>query len=309
MIANLTRIGLRQGFGRQVGIRQGFGRQVGRIALAIALLVVPGATQALTSASYILEDEVPNYGERVNAASTSYRLNEAGITWSALPLTSASYRIVTAPPATSAGAAGAVQSADSGQVRPEHGGRRSAGGVSFGRGIGSPSIRGPAIRGPLGKPAAPGLTAPTSRTGIPNAPLGHQMHYKQKGSPQESRTQGAPRGQASPRAEQKQRGNAPAATQQRGADHSGVQRKRGAHRVGLRGSLLDARAAFSAPDWRDIVAIVASLAILGWMVLRFLRALEHVIARFSPLNLIPRPNPVPRKKAPKTRSPFVIRPV
>lgn len=120
MRSTFSLIGLRQGFGRQVGFRQGFGRQAGRILLVFAFLLVPMPLHALTSASYILYDEAPNYGERVNAASTSYLLNEAGITWFQVPLASTSYAIVTAPPVSSSSS-----SSSSSSAAGEGGGRRS----------------------------------------------------------------------------------------------------------------------------------------------------------------------------------------
>ncbi len=75
----------------------------GLILLPILILgAIPRISNAEESASFKLYHEAPQYGERGASESDSFMLNEDGVTWSAKPLTSNSFQIVTASPAAAA---------------------------------------------------------------------------------------------------------------------------------------------------------------------------------------------------------------
>lgn len=116
-----------------------------RIGLALVALMLPGSAFAARSSSFILE-EGSNAAETYVAGSTSYTLNENGISWNQLPLASTSFQITTNFTATASSAAASSQSSSESSVQQQQGGGTRAGG---GRAIGSrPDVPGT-------KPAAP----------------------------------------------------------------------------------------------------------------------------------------------------------
>ncbi len=97
-----------------------------RALMCLCLSFSTPSAFALESASYRLYDSFPNYGTSGTPdTSSSFLLNENGITWYALPAVSANYQIVTAPPAVSSSAASSVASQAASSVRTSpSGGRR-----------------------------------------------------------------------------------------------------------------------------------------------------------------------------------------
>ncbi|MCA9370806.1 MAG: hypothetical protein KC680_02490 [Candidatus Peregrinibacteria bacterium] len=65
--------------------------------LVVVALIAPQIVQGAESASFVLYENNPD-ADSVILGSSSFTLNEAGETWTAFPITSNSYQIVTAPP-------------------------------------------------------------------------------------------------------------------------------------------------------------------------------------------------------------------
>lgn len=101
----------------------------GLILVPILVLgTIPQISSAEESTSFKLYHEAPQYGERGPTESDSFKLNEDGVTWSAKPLASDSFQIVTAPPtAAAATPPPATEEEEEEEERPPSGGRRGQG--------------------------------------------------------------------------------------------------------------------------------------------------------------------------------------
>ena len=91
--------------------------------MLIVGLTLPLRVEALTSTSFRLEEEAPNYAERDAAVSTSYQINENGVTWFQVPLASTNFQIATTLVASSSSASSAASSESVPPATPS-GGRR-----------------------------------------------------------------------------------------------------------------------------------------------------------------------------------------
>jgi len=91
---------------------------------SVAFWGIPSGALADESTSYKLYHEAPNYAERGPAASSSFKMNEDGVTWTAAPLVGTSFQIVTAPPAVAEEPPPGEEEEE--EEAPEGGGRRDA---------------------------------------------------------------------------------------------------------------------------------------------------------------------------------------
>lgn len=122
-----------------------------RLMIACIAFVLPMSVHALASASYTLYEE-PVGATEATQTSTSYRMNENGISWHQTPLTSTSFQILAAPPTSSSSIADSSSSSSESTVPPP-GGRRGNGPITQ-----SPVPPAP----PPAEPPKPLVTSPES---------------------------------------------------------------------------------------------------------------------------------------------------
>lgn len=137
------------------------------------LLAVPSSVNAAESATYTLYENTETV-DSVTLGSDSFSLNEAGETWTAFPLKSTTFQVVTAPPtqesesSSSASSTASSQSADTSAEQPS-GGHRGHGTTTTG-GLGHSSapskpqepetVRTPQVPTPVEQaPSTPGSSA------------------------------------------------------------------------------------------------------------------------------------------------------
>lgn len=87
-----------------------------------AVIAFPSVASALTSNSYTLYDEFPNFADRQAGESASYVLNEAGETWYNAPLTGPSYSIVSGFASSESSSSDATSSSASSEIGGTSGG-------------------------------------------------------------------------------------------------------------------------------------------------------------------------------------------
>ena len=119
-----------------------------------ALLTLPGSVDAAESTSFVLEDNSINYATDALGTSTSFQTAEGGTTWLAVPLSSSSFQMITAPGTIGSGGTGG---SDGGGTGGGTGGG-STGGESSGGGRGG-------RRGSGGPPAGHGTTGGVASAG------------------------------------------------------------------------------------------------------------------------------------------------
>ncbi|MDP7247874.1 MAG: hypothetical protein QF741_04595 [Candidatus Peribacteraceae bacterium] len=155
----------------------------GMILVPILVLgTIPQISSAEESSSFKLYHEAPQYGERGPAASDSFKVNEDGVTWSAKPLTSDSFQIVSSPPTAAAATTPTPPAEEEEETTPPSGGSRGKGTTRPVKGV-DPSDD------EDGKPAAP--AEEEKEIDVPKAPASYVESVQDGGagySTGESRT-------------------------------------------------------------------------------------------------------------------------
>lgn len=149
-------------------------------------LAAPEAGRAAESTSFRLYDELSNFAERTPQTSTSFVLNENGLTWTQLPVVSSHFQIVSAPPPSSSPSSSSVSSSSSSSSassKQPAGGHRGRGTTRGGTAPSVPHGAPPPRRIPRKsvKPSAPSQVspdAPHGRTQPSVKPL-PARHYRQ----------------------------------------------------------------------------------------------------------------------------------
>lgn len=108
------------------------------VSACTLMLLVPCAVTAAESTSYRLYEN-NDAADSISLGSNSFTLNEAGETWTALPITSSNFQIVTAPPAQQSSESSSSTTTSSSSASEDTGGG-GAGGGRGNRGEPGPSM-------------------------------------------------------------------------------------------------------------------------------------------------------------------------